>query len=122
VGVNPERLRQELRDKLDAAITKIQMQEAQMAINHPMMNAQNSVLGVLGAANQYQGSQVQDPRRWGYDDPMNGMKVEVINAQNGFILKTAPYEGAVAQLHIAANINELRDLITAEMVSKKLGK
>ena len=47
-------------------------------------------------------------------------RFEVQRANNGFILRTARMEGGRVVVHIAATIEELRDLITTELVTQKM--
>jgi hypothetical protein len=48
------------------------------------------------------------------------VRLDVHRAANGFILRSARVEGGLAVTQIAATIEELRDLITAELVAQKL--
>ena len=98
-----------------------------MAVN-PMMNAgmanqigagQSSIFNGIGTQQAYPST--LDPRRY-YEDPMTGMKMEIINAENGYILRTANYEGQVAKVYVALTADELRDQIIAVMVANKLEK
>ncbi len=48
------------------------------------------------------------------------VRLDVHRAANGFILRSARVEGGLAVTQIAATIEELRDLITAELVAQKM--
>lgn len=48
------------------------------------------------------------------------VRLDVHRAANGFILRSARVEGGLAVTQIASTIEELRDLITAELVTQKL--
>lgn len=56
------------------------------------------------------------------DYAWSGSRFEVIEAANGYVLRVASQEGTRIQTYIARDINELRDLITTDLVANKLGK
>lgn len=57
-----------------------------------------------------------------WNDPLSGMKFEVVNAENGFVLKVAANEGERWRLYVAANVDEVRDIITSQMVTQRMEK
>ncbi len=58
-----------------------------------------------------------------YTDINRQIRVDVTKADNGFILSIRPFEpGAKGRVLVATTIEELRDLITSEMVSRAMEK
>ena len=57
-----------------------------------------------------------------WNDPLSGMKFEVIHAENGFVLKVAQHEGERWRLYVAANVEEVRDIMTSQMVTQRMEK
>jgi hypothetical protein len=89
----------------------------------------NSALGSAGLANAVASKQLAQPAwvgpsTYGADINPNpygpAVRLDVHRAANGFILRSARVEGGLAVTQIAATIEELRDLITAELVAQKM--
>lgn len=105
------------------AYIRILRDQMNMAV-HPAMNAaaQGSVFG------QAYGTQAQigataERRIEHMFDHNRQVNVTVINADNGFILVTKPeYPSTTSRVLVASTIEELRDLITSEMVTRKMEK
>ena len=57
-----------------------------------------------------------------WNDPLTGMKFEVIHAENGFVLKVAQNEGERWRLYVASNVEEVRDIMTSQMVTQRMEK
>jgi hypothetical protein len=55
-------------------------------------------------------------------DSWSGVRFEVIEAVNGYVLRAASYEGGQVRTFVARNMEELRDLITSDLVAHKLEK
>lgn len=51
----------------------------------------------------------------------NPMHIKIHRAANGFIVQTAIREGDRASVHVATTIEEVHNIITTELVTKKLG-
>lgn len=102
-----------------------------MAIN-PAMNAATagSVFGGSHTASQgsilgqmYPHGAVGQERRIEHMfDHVRQINVTIVSADNGFILVTKPEYGNVGRVVVASTIEELRDLITSEMVTRKMEK
>ena len=98
---------------------------------HPAMNAaQGSILGqayqnagpggIFGTAT---GGQLAERRSETMFDHNRQVQITVTNADNGFILSIRPeMMGTASRILVANTIEELRDLITSEMVTRKLEK
>jgi hypothetical protein len=101
-----------------------------MALNNPLQNAAagQSIFGGINPGQAYNAAHTvsQHPsaerRIESMFDHNRQMHVSVINADNGFILTTRTDLGSHGRVLVAATIEELRDLITSEMVSRKMGK
>ena len=97
-----------------------------MAINNPLQNAaQGSILGAMGTQAVDYG-QMGQRRIESMFDHNRQVQMSIISADNGFILTTRAdhpaFAGGANRVLIAATIEELRDLITSEMVTRKMEK
>ena len=90
---------------------------------HPAQNAaQGSIFG-QGATLHDAYNQAQQGRRieqW--FDHQRQTNIQIINADNGYIVITRPEHGYMPRVLVASTIEEVRDLITSEMVAKKMEK
>ena len=94
-----------------------------------MINS-NSVLSGAGLANASTLSDAMAQNIWNSTGTYStdttrspygpAVRLDVHRAANGFILRSARVEGGLAVTQIAATIEELRDLITAELVAQKM--
>ena len=50
----------------------------------------------------------------------NPMYIRIHRATNGFIVQTATFEGARALVHIATTMEEVHNIITTQLVTKKM--
>lgn len=83
------------------------------------MAGQGILSGIgINAAQQSIGAYAS--RSW--NDPLSGMKFEVITAENGYVLKVAANEGDRWRLYVANNVDDIRDLITSQMVTQRMEK
>lgn len=80
--------------------------------------AGQGILSGVNAAQQSIGAYAS--RSW--NDPLSGMKFEVITAENGYVLKVAANEGDRWRLYVANNVDDIRDLITSQMVTQRMEK
>lgn len=56
-------------------------------------------------------------------DPNRQLRTQIIRADNGYILMVYRWDGSLpARVLVAATIEELRDLITSELVTQSLEK
>ena len=90
-----------------------------MAVGHPMQNAaQGSILGAY--SNQGVVGERRIEHAFDYNRQLN---INVINADNGFVVIMKPeMPGTTSRVLVASSIEELRDLITSEMVTRKMEK
>jgi hypothetical protein len=97
-----------------------------MSILNPLQNAAG-VGGVLGGA-MHGYNQSTDARRVSsiesLFDPHTQTSVKIVSAANGYIVIVAPVDSMYkpSRVLIAPTIEDVRDLITSEMVSKKMEK
>ena len=106
--------------------SEIMLDRMNMAM-HPLQNAaQGSILGAMGAAQSVDYGQVNQRRIESMFDHNRQVQMSIISADNGFILTTRAdhpaFVGGANRVLIAATIEELRDLITSEMVTRKMEK
>lgn len=94
---------------------------------HPAMGAaaQGSVLTSTGTGGsifgQYPGH--VERRVESMFDHNRQVSVKVVTADNGFIVVVKPdMPGATERILVATSVDEVRDLITSEMVSRKMEK
>ena len=101
------------------AYNRVLRDQMNMAVN-PMMNAaaQGSVFG-QAYSNQ---SQIGGRRIEQMFDHNRQINVTIVNADNGFILVAKPEYPGTDRVLVASTIEELRDLITSEMVTRKMEK
>lgn len=94
------------------------------AITNPAMNAaQGSVLGGMhGAMGVDYSNQGVSRRIDQWFDAQRQTNFQVVNADNGFIVITKPEYGNAGRILVASTIEEVRDLITSELVAKKMEK
>lgn len=101
------------------------------AITNPAMNAAQQ--GMAGQGSVYVGLAAQDTqsaynqaaqrRVESWIDHVRQTNVQIVQADNGYILTFRPTEfGSAPRTLVATTIEEVRDLITSEMVSRKLEK
>jgi hypothetical protein len=76
--------------------------------------------GVLGGASIGQHNRYS-PTKWSGTNHER-MFFEVVVVANGFLLKHSKHEGGAMTTHIAADMDELRDLFTSVLVTQKLEK
>jgi len=50
----------------------------------------------------------------------NPMFIRIHRATNGFVVQTAVHEGARSLAHIAITIEEVHEIITTQLVTKKM--
>lgn len=108
------------------AYNRVLRDQMNMAVN-PAMNAaaQGSVFGqAFTTAHTGQiGSQIGGRRIEQMFDYNRQINVSIVNADNGFIIVMRPeYPGTTDRVLVASTIEELRDLITSEMVTRKMEK
>jgi hypothetical protein len=89
--------------------------------------AQSSILGGYGSGlGQSIGNSTgtyETPRRVeSYFDINRMTTMKVVDADNGFVILTQPDGGGRGRMLVASSIEEVRDLITAELVTKKMEK
>jgi hypothetical protein len=90
---------------------------------HPAQNAaQGSILGGLGAMGADYSSQNASRRIEQWFDHQRQTTVQIINADNGFVVIVKPDYGHAGRMLVASTIEEVRDLITSELVAKKMEK
>ena len=121
-------------DDMQDAYNRILREHMHMAITNPLQNAaQGSIFGGMGAA---QGSvlggmhtqamdygQTNQRRIESMFDHNRQVQMHIVNADNGFILTMrAAHPGARDRVLVANTIEELRDLFTSELVSRKMEK
>lgn len=101
------------------------------AITNPMMNAnaigaaQGSILGQgITSQDAYNYAAAQQGRRVeSWFDYQKQTNFQVINADNGFVIIVKPdHPGSKGRMLVASTIEEVRDLITSEMVARKMEK
>lgn len=61
------------------------------------------------------GAQQYQPRQQSIDVGMR-----IIKADNGFIVEIGAYEGGLVTKYIAKDMNEVRDLITSDIVTRRM--
>lgn len=107
---------------MQQAYNRMLRDQMSMAV-HPAMNAaQGSILGAMGTQAVDYG-QVNQRRIESMFDYNRQVQVNIISADNGFILTVRPEQpGANSRVLIASTVEELRDLITSEMVTRKMEK
>jgi hypothetical protein len=109
--------------RVQDAYNRILRDQMNMAMN-PLQNAsaQGSILGSF--ANQAVGSVPGSQRRIeSMFDHNRQLQMNIINADNGFILVMRPdHPGSRDRVLVASTIEELRDLFTSELVSRKMEK
>lgn len=119
---------QEDKQLMQEAYSRVLRDRMNMAIN-PMMNAAagQSIFG--GAQGAAQGSilqgipgEYQQGRRIeSYFDANRMVNVQVISADNGYIIVSRPdHPGTTQRVMVANTIEEVRDLITSQMVTNKM--
>ena len=113
---------------MQQAYNRMLRDQMNMAVN-PAMNAAQGVTwtaantatgqSILGTSI---GSQI-DRRIEQMFDYNRQMNISVINADNGYVIIMRPeYPGTNSRVLVAGTIEELRDLITSEMVTRKMEK
>lgn len=113
---------------MQQAYNRMLRDQMNMAVN-PAMNAAQGVAwntantatgqSILGTSI---GSQI-DRRIEQMFDYNRQMNISVINADNGYVIIMRPeYPGTNSRVLVAGTIEELRDLITSEMVTRKMEK
>lgn len=113
---------------MQQAYNRMLRDQMNMAVN-PAMNAAQGVTwtaantatgpAILGTSI---GSQI-DRRIEQMFDYNRQMNISVINADNGYVIIMRPeYPGTNSRVLVASTIEELRDLITSEMVTRKMEK
>lgn len=103
------------------------------AITHPMQNT--GISAMQNAMNAAQGSILGQAQMAGYQSAEQSRRIEswfdhqrntnfqIVTADNGFVvIVKADGFGQVSRILVANTIEEVRDLITSEMVAKKLEK
>lgn len=107
---------------MQQAFNRVLRDRMNMAV-HPAMNAaQGSILGAMGAQSVDYG-QVNQRRIESMFDYNRQVQMNIISADNGFVLTMRPEQpGACDRVLVASTIEELRDLITSEMVTRKMEK
>lgn len=101
-NINPyQNLAQQARN----AAQEYAAQQANQLSGHP---------GILG------GASVKRPSQW--HEGQRLVFFEVVAVANGYLLKHSIYEGGTMTTHIAADMDELRDLFTSVLVAQKLEK
>ena len=93
---------------------------------HPLQNAaQGSILGAMGAQAVDYG-QASQRRVETMFDHNRQVQMTVVTADNGFVLTIRAdhpaFAGGANRVLVASTIEELRDLITSEMVTRKMEK
>ena len=113
---------------MQQAYNRMLRDQMNMAV-HPAMNAAQGV--AWNAANTATGQSIlgtsigsQIDRRieqmFDYNRQMN---ISVVNADNGYVIIMRPeFSGTNSRVLVANTIEELRDLITSEMVTRKMEK
>ena len=107
---------------MQQAYNRMLRDQMNMAV-HPAMNAaQGSILGAMGVQSVDYG-QVNQRRIESMFDYNRQVQMNIISADNGFVLTMRPEQpGARDRVLVASTIEELRDLITSEMVTRKMEK
>lgn len=89
--------------------------------NHPgMFGGLNQAGGQIAGA--ISGADYGQRRVESYFDISRMTTVKVVSADNGFVVLTQPDHGGIGRMLVANTIEEVRDLITTEMVTKKMEK
>ena len=98
------------------------------AITNPLQNAVGaggaggSILGYANQGSVLTGIQNSYGRTDSFHDPNRDIHLDVTRADNGYILRVTPRMGGTQRVLVASTIEELRDLITSEMVSQSMEK
>ena len=87
-----------------------------------MDNILHAITGQGQLASNQIGQAVYGNKTHSWNDPLSGMKFEVIHAENGFVLKVAQHEGERWRLYVAANVEEVRDIMTSQLVTQRMEK
>ena len=105
---------------MQQAYNRMLRDQMNMAVNPAMNAAQNSILGGIGSPLGSQAVIYGERRIESVFDINRQMNISVVSADNGYILVTKPDNGSVGRVLVANTIEELRDLITSEMVTRKM--
>ena len=114
-------------DDMQDAYNRILREHMHMAITNPLQNAaQGSIFGGMGVAQAVDYGQTNQRRIESMFDHNRQVQMTVVTADNGFVLTIkADHPAFVAganRVLVASTIEELRDLITSEMVTRKMEK
>ncbi len=91
-------------------------------INPPLITGAVSNNSVA-IANAWQNQQVATFRMDSMFDPAKQVRTNIVRADNGYILMVYPADNAIVpRVLVASSIEELRDLITCELVTSKMEK
>lgn len=107
------------------AYNRMLRDQMNMAVNPAMNAAQGSILGAIGAQSvDY--NQAGQRRVESMFDHNRQVQMTVVTADNGFVLTIRAdhpaFAGGANRVLVASTIEELRDLITSEMVTRKMEK